>query len=124
MKRSYGELIDFMKALGDGVLDYLPEDQRGDCLTIEEIVEQWMSGKSYWAARSLKADMVCYIRLYRSGDYSVDEVLFWYDLCFIPERFGVEEHVFFERMLGLIGAGIEKKKRACFDTYIGFLSRF
>lgn len=30
-----------MKALGDGVLDYLPEDQRGDCLTPEEIVEQW-----------------------------------------------------------------------------------
>lgn len=124
MKRSYAELIDFVKALGDGILDYLPEDQRGGCLTTEEIVERWMSVKSYRAARSLKVDMVCYIRLHRSGDYSVDEVLAWYDLCFIPERFGVEEHVFFERTLGLIDAGVEKKKRAFLNMHFGFLGRF
>ncbi|WP_254152242.1 hypothetical protein [Pseudomonas syringae] len=83
-----------MKALGDGILDHLPEDQRAGQLSVEEIIEQWMSSKSYRSSLSLRKDIVTYIRLQESGDFSVDEILSWYDLCFIPERLGVEEHVF------------------------------
>jgi hypothetical protein len=37
--RGYMELIDFMRDLGDGILDHLPEDQRLEILTTEEILE-------------------------------------------------------------------------------------
>jgi hypothetical protein len=36
------ELIDFMKHLADGVLDYLPEDQRVGQLTVDQVIEEWM----------------------------------------------------------------------------------
>ena len=120
--RGYMELVDFMKSLGDGILDYLPENQRHGQLTVEEIVQGWMKGKSYFAAVSLKKDMVSYIKLHNAGDYSVDEILFWYDLCFIFERFGVDEHVFFAAILHLIDAHIELKKKALFVKYFGWAS--
>ncbi|MFK3940924.1 hypothetical protein ACI2KC_04455 [Pseudomonas monteilii] len=119
--RGYTELVDFMKALGDGILDYLPEDQRVGQLSVEEIVEQWMLGKSYCAARSLRKDVEKYIKLQRAGDFSVDEILSWYDLCFIPERFGVEEHVFFSSILNLIETEVGKKKKQLRTRFLGFI---
>lgn len=106
--RGYMELIDFMKSLGDGILDHLPEDQRTGQFTIEGIIEQWMANKSYLSALSLRKDVTTYMKLQQSGNFEVDEVLSWYDLCFIPERFGVEEHIFLASILGLIDSHIEK----------------
>ena len=40
--RGYMEFIDFMKHLADGVLDYLPEDQRVGQLTVDQVIEEWM----------------------------------------------------------------------------------
>jgi hypothetical protein len=119
--RGYMELIDFMKSLGDGILDYLPEDQRTRQLTIEEIIEQWMAKKSYFSALSLRKDVTTYIKLQRSGNFEVDEILSWYDLCFIPERFGVEEHIFLTSTLNLIDYHIEKKRKDFFVKCFGWL---
>ncbi|WP_227449367.1 hypothetical protein [Pseudomonas syringae] len=109
-----------MKALSDGLLDYLPEDQRAGQLTVEEVIGQWMSSKSYYSSLSLRKDIVTYIRLQKSDDFSVDEILSWYDLCFIPERFGVEEHVFFSGILKSIDSHIEKKKKSFFAKYFSW----
>lgn len=109
--RGYMELIDFMKHLADGILDYLPEDQRVGQLTVDQVIEERMKGKSYFAARSLRNDLKSYIKLHKSGDYSVDEVLSWYDLSFIPERFGCEEWELFMSIMGSIDAHIERKRK-------------
>lgn len=73
--RGYMELIDFMKSLGDGILDYLPEDPKTGQLTIKEIIEQWMAKKSYFSALSLRRDVTTYIKLQRSGNSEADEIL-------------------------------------------------
>ncbi|WP_256669383.1 hypothetical protein [Pseudomonas sp. MN1F] len=83
--RGYMQLVDFMKELGDGILDYLPEDQRTKQLSVEGVIEQWMAKKSYFSALALKRDIATYIALQKSGNFTVDEILSWYDLSFIPE---------------------------------------
>ncbi|MCF5710771.1 hypothetical protein GIV19_26480 [Pseudomonas syringae] len=115
------QLIDFMRELGDGILDHLPEEQRTGQLPTEEIIEQWMAKKSYFAALSLRRDVTTYIKLQRSGNLEVDEILSWYDLCFIPERFGIEEHIFLTSILDLIDSHIEKKRKAFFAKCFGWV---
>jgi hypothetical protein len=119
--RGFMELIDFMKHLADGVLNYLPGDQRVGQLTAVEVLDEWMNGKSYFAARSLRNDLKSYISLYKSGDYSVDEILSWYDLSFIPERFGCEEWELFTSLLCSIDAHIEKKRKNLLVKGFGWL---
>ncbi|CAM3398253.1 hypothetical protein BZK31_26105 [Pseudomonas floridensis] len=119
--REYMELISFMKELSDGILDHLPEEQRVGQLTVEEVIEKWMSSKSYCSSLSLRKDIETYISLQKSGDFSVDEILSWYDLCFISERFGVDEHVFFSDVLKSINFHIEEKRRFFFIKYFGWL---
>lgn len=119
--RGYMQLIDFMQDLGDGILDQLPEELRVGVLSVEEIVKLWMQRKSYFQALSLRRDIISYAKLYEAGDYSVDEVFDDFDLCFIPERFGCEEHVFLIGLLGLIDFHIEKKRRGLLLTYFGWM---
>ncbi|KPY11212.1 hypothetical protein G0D98_25160 [Pseudomonas savastanoi pv. phaseolicola] len=119
--RGYMELISFMKELSDGILDHLPEEQRVGQLTVEEVIEKWMSSKSYCSSLSLRKDIETYISLQKSGDFSVDEILSWYDLCFIPERFGVDEHVFFSDVLKSINFHMEEKRKFFFIKYFGWL---
>ncbi len=119
--RSYMQLIDFMKSLADGILDYLPGDQRAGQLTIEEIIERWMAEKSYFSALSLRKDITTYIKLQKTGNFQVDEILSWYDLCFIPDRFGVEEHTFLTSILGSIDDHIKKKRKTSIAKYCGWL---
>ncbi|MFP3922451.1 hypothetical protein [Pseudomonas sp. W5-36] len=113
------QLIDFMQDLGDGILDHLPEELRVGVLSVEEIVDLWMQRKSYFQALSLRRDIISYAKLYEAGDYSVDEVFDDFDLCFIPERFGCEEHVFLMGLLGLIDFHIEKKGGTFFLNILG-----
>ena len=119
--RGYMQLIDFMQDLGDGILDHLPEELRVGVLSVEEIVNLWMQRKSYFQALSLRRDIISYAKLYEAGDYSVDEVFDDFDLCFIPERFGCEEHVFLMELLGLIDFHIEKKRRGLLLKYFGWM---
>jgi hypothetical protein len=79
------------------------------------------ASKSYFAARSLRNDLKSYIKLNMSGDYSVDEILSWYDLSFIPERFGCEEWELFTSILCSIGAHIERKRKDLFIKGFGWL---
>jgi hypothetical protein len=119
--RAYMELIDFMKHLADGIFDYLPEHQRVGQLTVDQVIEEWMKRKSYFAARSLRNDLNSYIKLYKSGDYSVDEILSWYDLSFIPERFGCEEWELFTSILCSIDSHIERKRKRFLAKCFGWL---
>ena len=119
--RGYMQLIDFMQGLGDGVLDHLPEELRVGVPSVEEIVDLWMQRKSYFQALSLRRDIVSYAKLYEAGDYSVDEIFDDFDLLFIPERFGCEEHVFLAGLLGVIDFHIEKKRRDLLLKYFGWM---
>ncbi|SET65819.1 hypothetical protein [Pseudomonas graminis] len=119
--RGYTQLIDFMQDLGDGILDHLPEEQRVAILSVEDIVELWMQRKSYLQALSLKKDIVTYAKLDEAGDYSVDQLLDDFDLCFIPERFGCEDHIFLTGILDLINLHIEKKRQGMLVKYFGWL---
>ncbi|MGE6384916.1 hypothetical protein ACQKEN_04495 [Pseudomonas sp. NPDC078416] len=115
------QLIDFMQDLGDGILDHLPEELRVGVLSVEEIVNLWMQRKSYFQALSLRRDIISYAKRYEAGDYSVDEVFDDFDLCFIPERFGCEEHVFLIGLLGLLDFHIERKRRDLLLKYFGWM---
>lgn len=119
--REYMELIDFLKEVGDGILDHLPEKERVNILTAEEIIKQWMQRKTYLQALSLRKDIVSYTKLHERADYSVDEVFADFDVCFIPERFGVDEPTFLTGILGSIDAHIKEKEKALLVKYFGWL---
>lgn len=60
--RGYNQLIDFMRELGDGIQDHLPEAQRTSVLTLDEIVTRWFYGKTYLEIRSLEKDIVSFVK--------------------------------------------------------------
>ncbi|MNJ30454.1 hypothetical protein D3C77_250520 [compost metagenome] len=119
--RGYMELLDFMRDLADGIQEHLPEDQRTGQLSVEEIIDQWVEKKSYFAALSLRKDIATYAKLYEVGDYSVDQLLSDYDLCFIPERFGCDNTVFLAKVRGVIDERIAKKKELLLKKYFRWL---
>jgi hypothetical protein len=89
--------------LGDGIQDHLPEEVRTEQLSVEEVVILWVDKKSYLAIRSLKRDMMAYLKKCDEMDYSLDAI-FPYDdnLLFVLERFGYEESVLFSQVLPMI----------------------
>lgn len=101
--RSYHQLFSFMCDLGDGIQDHLPEEMRTEQLAVEEIVNLWVDKKSYLAIRSLKKDILTYVKKCDEADFSLDAI-FPYDdfLLFIPERFDCEESVLFSRVVPMI----------------------
>lgn len=119
--RRYTELLHFLVELSDGLLDHLPEEQRIGQLTVAEIVARWMANKSYFAAVSLRKDIVTYADLSRSGDYSVDQLLSDMDLDFVSDRFGCDVDVYLSGILGLIDFHTEKKRKDLLLKYIGWL---
>lgn len=119
--RGYTELLDFLGALSDGLLDHLPEDQRVGQLTVEEIVARWMRNKSYFAAISLRKNILTYESLVESGDYSVDQLLSDFDLDFVYDRFGCHVNVYLMGILSLIDFYIEKKKKDLLAKWFGWL---
>jgi|ERR1700712_3197119 len=123
--RGYMELIDFMRDLGDGIQDHLPEEQRTSQLSLEKIVEEWVDKKSYFAIRSLEKDIVSYVKKYNAGDYAVDQIFSDFDLVFIPERFGCEESVLLEKVLLLMAMRVHSKNRTPLnDFYIWLSAKF
>lgn len=74
--RSYMELIYFLRDLGDGIQDHLPEELRTGQLPLNVIVDQWVDKKTYFAIRSLEKDILSYIEKYKVGDFSVDQISF------------------------------------------------
>ena len=51
--RGYMQFLDFMRELGDGIQDHLPEEQRTSVLTLDEVVTNWVDGKTCLEIRSL-----------------------------------------------------------------------
>ena len=119
--RSYMELIYFMRDLGDGVQDHLPEEQRIAQLSLEEIVAQWVDNKSYLAIRSLEKDISSYIKKSSVGDLSVDQIFFDFDLLFIPERFGCEEPELLGEVLLILKARVVNTNRSVLKDFSAWL---
>lgn len=119
--RNYMELIYFMRDLGDGVQDHLPEELRTGQLSLNEIVDQWVDRKTCFAIRTLEKDMMSYIEKYRVGDFSVDEILFDFDLLFIPERFGCDESELFGRVLPLLKARVVGTRRSVLRDLVAWV---
>jgi len=101
--RSYNQLFSFICDLGDGIQDHLPEEMRTEQLAVEEIVNLWVDKKSYLAIKSLKKDILTYVKKCEESDFSLDAI-FPYDdfLLFIPERFDCDESVLFSQVLPMI----------------------
>lgn len=121
--RGYMELIDFLRDLGDGIQDHLPEDQRTSQLTLEEIVNNWVEKKSCMKIKSLEKDILSYVKKDNAKDYSVYEVLSWYDLLFIPERFDCEESELLLTVLSMIKKRVIEDRRSVLDDFRKWLKR-
>lgn len=121
--RGYMQLLDFMRELGDGIQDHLPEEQRTSVLTLDEIVTSWVDGKTYLQIRSLEKDIASFLKKDKAEDYSVYEILSWYDLLFIHERFGCEEPELLITVLPMIKRRVVEGKRSIFDDFKRWLTR-
>lgn len=119
--RSYVELIHFMKALGDGVQDHLPQEQRTAQLPLAQIVNEWVDAKSWVAIRSLEKDISSYIKKVSVGDFSVDQIFFDYDLLFIPERFGCEDPELLGEVSLMLRARVIDTNRSLLNDLGGWL---
>lgn len=120
--RGYVELIDFMRELGDGIQDHLPEDQRNSKKPLEVIVSDWVDGKSFLEIRSLRGDILTYIKKYNAGDHSVDQILSDFDLVFIPERFGCEESILLAKVVLMIDGRVVEKRRSVLNDLCSWLA--
>lgn len=73
--RGYMQFLDFMRELGDGIQDHLPEEQRTSVLTLDEVVTNWVDGKTCLEIRSLEKDIASFLKKDQAEDYSVYELL-------------------------------------------------
>ena len=121
LMRSYMELIYFMRELGDGIQDHLPEEQRTAQLPLKTIVYEWVDSNSYLAIRSLQKDISSYIKKSSVGDFSVDQIFFDFDLLFIPERFGCEEPELLGEVLLMLKARVVDRKRSVLKDLAAWL---
>lgn len=119
--RSYMELIYFMRELGDGIQDHLPEEQRTAPLSLDQIVAQWVDNKSCLAIRSLEKDISSYIKKSSVGGLSVDQIFFDFDLLFIPERFGCEEPELLGEVLLILKARVVNTNRSVLKDFSAWL---
>jgi hypothetical protein len=121
--RGYMQLLDFMRELADGIQEHLPAGERMQVMTLEEIVDQWMAAKSYWAIRSLRRDIRRYVSKHTAGDYEIDEIFAWYDLLFVPERFGCDERELLSEVLHMIEVKMIEQPRSVLDDLISGVRR-
>jgi len=110
-----------MKALGDGVQDHLPEEQRTAQVPLVQIVNEWVDAKSWVAIRSLEKDISSYIKKFSRSDFSVDRIFFDFDLLFIPERFGCEEPELLGEVLLMLRARVIGTNRSLLNDLGGWL---
>ncbi|KPZ12963.1 hypothetical protein [Pseudomonas syringae group genomosp. 3] len=119
--REYNSLISFMLDLGTAIQDYLPEDQRASPMSLIEFLEAWAGKKSYYEICMLRSDIRSYLRKHTQGDYSVDELFFYYDIGFVEERFGCEDSEFLSQILGMIEVHIESRRKKALKKYVGWI---
>jgi hypothetical protein len=107
----YNTLIRFLLKLGSAIQDYFPENQRTSPLSLSEFLECWMGKKSYIEVCVLRSDIKSYLRKHAQGDYSVDELFFYYDIGFVGERFGCEDPELLAQILGMLDVHIELRRK-------------
>lgn len=118
--REYNSLISFMLDLGTAIQDYLPEDQRTNPMSLIEFLEDWTSKKSYYEIYVLKSDIRSYLRKHAQGDYSVDELFFYYAIGFVEERFGCEDSELLAQIVGMLDVHIAARRNKILKKYLGW----
>lgn len=118
--RQYNTLIRFLLKLGSAIQDYFPENQRTSPLSLSEFLECWMGKKSYCEVYVLRSDIKSYLRKHAQGDYSVDELFFYYDIGFVEERFGCEDPELLAQVLCMLDVHIELRKKKALKKYFGW----
>lgn len=117
--RGYNSLIKFLRELGTAIQDYLPEDQRASPMSRIEFFKFWTDKKSYSEVCVLISDIKSYLRKHARGDYSVDELFFYYDIGFVEERFGCEDPELLAQILGMLDVHMESRKKKALKKYFG-----
>ncbi|TDV54510.1 hypothetical protein EC919_104246 [Pseudomonas graminis] len=118
--RQYNSLIKFLLELGTAIQDYLPEDQRTSPMSLTEFLECWMDKKSCYEVAVLRSDIKSYLRKHAQGDYSVDDLFFYYDIGFVEERFGCEDPEWLAQILGMLDVHIELRRKKALKKYFGW----
>jgi hypothetical protein len=119
--RQYNSLIKFLLELGTAIQDYLPEDQRTSPMSLTEFLKFWTGKKSYYEVCVLRNDIKSYLRKHAQGDYSVDELFFYYDIGFVEERFGCEDPELLAKILGMLDVHIELRRKKALKKYLGWV---
>lgn len=119
--RQYVRLIDFMLALGTAIQDYLPEDERANVPDLKSFLDEWTSRTSLIELYRLRSDIRSYLVKHTAGDYTVDELFFYYDIGFVYERFGSEDPVFLVGVVHMLDRIIGRKKAALAGKHLGWI---
>ncbi|RMV27212.1 hypothetical protein ALP12_200424 [Pseudomonas savastanoi pv. phaseolicola] len=119
--REYNSLISFMLDLGTAIQDYLPEDQRTNPMSLIEFLEGWTNKKSFYELCVLRSDIRSYLRKHARGDYSVDELFFYYAIGFVEERFGCEDPELLAQILGMLDVHMELRRKKALKKYFGWV---
>ncbi|KTB91568.1 hypothetical protein AO073_01460 [Pseudomonas syringae ICMP 11293] len=119
--RQYNSLIKFLLELGTAIQDYLPEEQRTSPMTLTEFLTFWTEKNSFYDVCVLRSDIRSYLRKHARGDYSVDELFFYYDIGFIEERFGCEDPELLAQVLDMLDGHIESRRKKAFKKYFGWV---
>jgi hypothetical protein len=119
--RQYNSLIQFLLELGTAIQDYLPKDQRTSPMSLTGFVEFWTGKNYYYKVCVLRSDIKSYLRKHAQGDYSVDELFFYYDIGFVEERFGCEDSELLSQILGMLDVHIESRRKKALKKYLGWV---
>ncbi|SET65798.1 hypothetical protein [Pseudomonas graminis] len=119
--RQYVSLINFMLALGTAIQDYLPEDERANVPDLKSFLDEWASRTSLIELYRLRGDIRSYLVKHAAGDYTIDELFFYYDIGFVYERFGSEDPVFLAGVVQILDRVIDRKKAALARKYLGWI---
>lgn len=119
--REYVLLIDFMRDLGAAIQGYLPESERSSVPDLKIFLESWTSKKSIVELYRLRSDIKSYLFKHAVGDYSVDELFFYYDIGFVQERFGSDDPVFLAGVVHMLDTIMALRKAAVVRKYFGWI---
>ena len=119
--REYVLLIDFMRDLGAAIQDYLPENERAGVPDLKTFLESWASKKSIVELYRLRSDIRSYLTKHAVGDYSVDELFFYYDIGFVQDRFGSDNPVFLAGVVQMVDRIMDERKTALARKFFGWI---
>lgn len=114
-------LIDLMRDLGVAIQDSLPENERASVPDLKTFLESWSSKRSIVELYRLRSDIRSYLTKHAAGDYSVDELFFYYDIGFVQERFGSDDPVFLAGVVHMLDTIMALRKAAVVRKCFGWM---